>query len=96
MKRKNKIPKKVCVVTMDMTHFTTITKEGSREPTKWEVLRVAFFRLLYFRSGSGSFRKLLTSLWMRFKAASWKAGQVTPLNEGNTTPESSLSVNDTE
>jgi hypothetical protein len=95
MKRRKK-EKKVCLVSEDMTHFTTITKDGSREPTKWEVLRTAYYIILYGIKGKGLTRKRLISSLIRFKAAPWKASQASWEIKRDTAPTPLASESDTE
>lgn len=88
-------PNKVLLCNDDMTYLATVTKHGSRKPTKWEVLRCACILLRYRSKGKGSARKLLSSVWTKFRAATWKAGQVSSAKEMETAPELFTSASDT-
>lgn len=85
----------VCLVTDDMRDISIVSKEGTREPTKLEVVRALYIMLRYPSKGKGLFKKRLTSAWTKFWAAPWKASQASWLQETLTTPEPPLSSSDT-
>ena len=87
--------RKVYQTNEDMSLIATITKDGSREPTKWEVLRLAYHMLRYSR-GKGSARKVLISAFAKLRAAPWKASHASWLNDTMKAPDAATSARDTE
>lgn len=80
----------------DMSHVTAITKDAIREPTKWEVLKAAYYLWRHLRKGKGLSRNVFTNTWALLRAAPWKASHASRVKETTTAPEPSASHSDTE
>lgn len=66
--------KHILLCTEDMSSVTTIVaRGGSREPTKWEVLKSAYYLWRHFSKGKGLSRNFFSNAFTKFKAAPWKA-----------------------
>lgn len=66
--------KHILLCTEDMSSVTTIVaRGGSREPTKWEVLKATYYLWRHFSKGKGLSRNFFTNAFTKFKAAPWKA-----------------------
>lgn len=80
----------------DMSHVTAITKDAIREPTKWEVLKAAYYLWRHLSKGKGLSRNFFTNALAKFRAAPWKASHASQEKETTTAPEPSASHSDTE
>lgn len=80
----------------DMSHVTVITKDAIREPTKWEVLKSAYYLWRHFSKGKGLSRNFFTNTWALLRTAPWKASHASRVKETTTAPEPSASDSDTE
>lgn len=89
--------KHILLCTEDMSSVTTIVaRGGSREPTKWEVLKSAYYLWRHFSKGKGLSRNFFSNALTKFKAAPWKASQASWEKDTTTAPEPSASDSDTE
>lgn len=89
--------KHILLMAEDMSSVKTIVARGGRrEPTKWEVLKAAYYLWRHFSKGKGLSRNFFTNTWAKFKAAPWKASQASWEKETTTAPEPSASDSDTE
>ena len=89
--------KHILLCTEDMSSVTTIVaRGGSREPTKWEALKSAYYLWRHFSKGKGLSRNFFTNTWALLRTAPWKASQASWEKETTTAPEPSASHSDTE
>lgn len=66
--------KHILLCVEDMSSVTTIVaRGGSREPTKWEVLKAAYHLWRHLSKGKGLSRNFFSNAFTKFKAAPWKA-----------------------
>lgn len=70
----------------DMSDIRIICQNGTRTPTKYEVIRALFLLVFYGRKEKGLLMKRLSSAWTKFCAAPLKASQASWLQETLTEP----------
>lgn len=75
---------------------TIVASGGRREPTKWEVLKAAYYLWRHLSKGKGLSRNFFTNTWALLRTAPWKASQASWEKETTTAPEPSASHSDTE